>query len=481
MANKPKTPTTQEAQQSQGVQQAPVIQQDNGEHRKQVKPDSKDGIEKTRKRLAALQAALDPTGPNYKPELAEAFQNARSILADSIGDVQQAADFIAELEELEPFIQTELAKDPDGAKLSNFMDTYTARELLDMAEDPDNAFAKALAAARENVNQQSHNLLQVKYKPGVELKASTDKLSNIFYSVTAPAGKELNGQRGLLTMPERDSMNELSYERHGASKEISLFYDFFTNESRLRKIGINNKFDSYDFFISAIADNLFLDGNNAVSLTKFWHELGNTTSPSTAQLTELYKRLVRGATTIVTIDDFDVQKAWGNNKYSEIISPLMPLQIKGERFIANGNVASATIIINNLSPFFVLSQSLGHYSTWKRDILKLYTGRKTPRYYAVFQYLMIQIGWLRNPTSARSNKITYKDLYEYTGDTSTRSKQLTRDMMYRLFDEVFIPAKYIKSYKEDTTGEPGVIINCTKNPLALPKTTKKKKSNSDVV
>ena len=280
-----------------------------------------------------------------------------------------------------------------------------------------------------------------------------------------------------MTMPPRSTMTELSYERKGAKEEISLYYDYFTNESELKKRGITNKFDSYDFFISAVSDNLLLEGNNVVSLTKFWHELGNDTSPSTAQLTELYKRLVKGATTIVTIDDSNVQKAWGNSKYGEIISPLIPVTIKGERFIANGNVATATIFINNLSPFFALSKSLGHYTTWKKDVLRLYTGRKTPRYYAVLQYLMTQIGWLRNSNSTRSNKITYQDLCEYTNDTSTRGQQLTRDMAYRLLDEVFIPVGYIKSYKEDASGELGIKVAYSPNTAALPTPKKKKPQN----
>ena len=87
--------------------------------------------------------------------------------------------------------------------------------------------------------------------------------------------------------------------------------------------------------------------------------------------------------------------------------------------------------------------------------------------------MITQIGWLRNPNSKRSNKITYSSVYEYCGDSTTRSKQLTRDMIYRLLDEIFKPAGYITSYKEDNKGEPGVILTYTANTAALPGKGKK--------
>ena len=38
------------------------------------------------------------------------------------------------------------------------------------------------------------------------------------------------------------------------------------------------------------------------------------------------------------------------------------------------------------------------------------------------------------------------------------AKQLTRNMLYRLLDEVFIPTGYIKTYKEDDRTTPGVVL-----------------------
>ena len=365
-------------------------------------------------------------------------------------DSEIAQSFLTALREFLPALIDELKNDEAASKM-------TPTELVN--SDKYDEIVKR-AADRVGVKE-TENLPHIKYNKGTELKTSTDKL-------TAPKSKA-SGQREMLPIP-REEMIPLKYEsdRKNAAP-ITLFYDFFYNDNQLKRLGIDGGFDSYDFFITAVFDNLLLEGNETVSLSKVWRELGNTGSPNTTQLTELYKRAVRGATTTITIDDSEVQEAWGNNpndKYTEIISPVMPLQIRGEKFIANGNVAKAEIKILSLSPFFALSQSIGHFTTWKKEILQLYTGRKTSRYYTVLHYLMAQIAWLRNPHSTRSNKITYKELYEYNNDKSTRAKQLTRDMAYRLLDEVFIPSGYILSYKEDSKGEAGISLKYSKSGAA---------------
>lgn len=397
-------------------------------------------------------------------------------LGDKLGEMVQRArktwqpyfDLYDEKKDLEPYIKAELTKPEYAGKIfDDIMDNPI--ELLKQRQDPNSDIYKVFEAAKA-AKAAAGSLLQVKYATGTELQTSTDKLPNTFFSYNAPKSK-LNGQREMLQITQEE-MIPLKYEKTNAPP-ITLFYDFYYNEKQLQNIGITNGFDSYDYFITAVLDNLILDGNDTVSLTKVWHELGNTGSPSPERLTDLYKRLVRGMTTIITIDDREVKKAWGYGKdndaatYKEIISPIMPLQIIGEKFVANGNVAKAQLRITGLSPFFVLSQNIGHFTTWKKEILRLYTGRKTPRYYTVLQYLMTQIAWIRNPHSTRNNKITYQELYDYAGDKGTRQQQLTRDMAYRLLDEVFIPAGYVKSYKEDNNGKPGIKIKCTKNTAAL--------------
>ena len=327
------------------------------------------------------------------------------------------------------------------------------REIIERAEKQLAEFEEA-AETTDTIEQAAEILPQIKYRNSTEVKTVTDKFTNLFFSLTAPKSKGImNGQR---------QFTEVRYEKKGAKKEITLFYDYSFNEDVIKRFGLSRNFDDQSFFVASIIDNLLDEGNNTVSLTKIWHELGNEGSPNTEALTNLVNILRLGMSTIITADVSQVSEAWeithkGTNR--ELISPVIPVQIAHEKFAANGKTANAIINITGHTPFYLIGYPINHYTTWKKEILRLYTGRRTKRYYSVLRFLITQIGWMRNAKSSRSNKILYESLYEYTGDKGTRPRQLARDMMYRLFDEVFIPTGYISAYREDSTGKPGAILN----------------------
>jgi hypothetical protein len=196
--------------------------------------------------------------------------------------------------------------------------------------------------------------------------------------------------------------------------------------------------------------------------------MGETGKPGQKQKNKLYQALIKGITTTIIIDDKEVQKAWGNQKgtYKEIAGSVLPITMNSEKFIANGYIADSSIKILDFTPFMRLAISIGHVTEWDKKVLQLYTGRKTERYWNTLHFLIREIGWMRNKKSKRSNKILYSNLYTNNGDKSTRDKQLTRDMLYRLLDEVFKETGYISSYKEDSSTTPGVIL--TLNQRLLP-------------
>ena len=322
-------------------------------------------------------------------------------------------------------------------------------------------------APSESIERAEKELLKIKYAKTTEIKTVTDKLPNFFFSLTAPQPKnQVEGQREM----SLDDMIPLKYEKKNAKKEITLFYDYAYDEAKLKKHGLNKTFDDYDFFVMSICDNLKDAGNDIVTLRKIFAEMGGRDNPTAKQLEPIYHSLLKGLSTTITINDLEVRQAWGNDpdgKYHEIISPVMPVIIGAQKFIANGKVADGYVKITDVSPFWKVAKPIGHVTAWEKTVLKLYTGRRTRRYYSVLRFLMVQIGWLRNEKSRRSNKVVFSTLYKYTGDTTTRAQQLTRDMMYRLLDEVFIPAEYVTGYEEEATPTPGVILHLHKKRLQL--------------
>ena len=347
------------------------------------------------------------------------------------------------------FIEAELKKPEYGGKT-----------ITDLIENNADLASKAIDAARsalEKAKAETQKLPQLTYKEGYTVKTPTDKLIMDFFALNATVD-ELSGQRGFLqyerTLPAKP--------RNGKKKdikEITLIYDIVQDENVFKGTGLEKKFDYYDLFVAAILDNLYDEENRIVSLTKIWHELGGKGTPGEKHISKLVNSLKRGMSTIMTIDDIEVQRAWGNKRSKQIVSPVMPVQMENERYTANGQIADGVVHIMGHTPFYMVAAPLKHITEWDKDVLRLYDGRRTPRYYNVLWYLLRNIGWMRNPNTRRSNKITYKELYAHNGDKSSRDRQLTKNMMYTLLDDVFIPAGYVSTYKEEEKGkEPGVFL-----------------------
>lgn len=314
------------------------------------------------------------------------------------------------------------------------------------------------------------NLPAIHYNKSDTVTTVTDKLAHIFFSLDAPAptGNFIPGQRSFAQLTETGRM--ISYEGKKSKNEITLFYDFSYNEEVVQAFGLDKRFTDYDYFVMTILDNLHEEGNDTVSLTKIWREMGNEGNPSPEQLTELANSMRKGLSTIINIDDTETLKEWkqSNGRSHQLVSPVMPVQFILERFIANGKVANGTVKITGFSPFYMVGRPLAHIGTWDKKVLRLYSGRKTKRYYGVLRYLLREIGWIRNPKSTRKNtKIVYSSLYSYLGDKTTRAQQLSRDMLYRLLDEVFIPLGYVMAYKEEGDASPGIKLTIGKEPRKI--------------
>lgn len=419
----------------------------NGEKLEQATEEFKKALldashEKTRK---ALKSIVEDMGKDLAADLA-------NIIRENMGLFEEQLE---EWEALQPYIAEELKK-PE----------YKGKTLEEIAKESGADTEKVesiIDAARANMLRPKPP--QIQYHDSHEIKANTDKLANVFFS-TLPLENNMetiNGQRTFAPLP-------LKYEGDNDPREITVQYDYTFNEAVIKEFNLPKSFGSLGFFVSAICDNLYDEGNTTVSITKIWHELGCTGSPAGNDPTvkKVLQILRLGMSTILTVDPTQIAAGWGKTDdvfKHKLISPVIPVQILEKQLKANGRTTDATINITGHSPFYLLGAPLKRYSTWKKEVLQLYSGRRTERYYSVMKYLLINIGWLRHSHSKRSNKITYKDLYKATGAKTTRDKQLTKNMLYKIIDEAFMPTGYITKRVEATEGEPGVILTVKKDKM----------------
>lgn len=408
--------------------------------------------------------------PAYKA-IKEKLQEAGRIIEEYRLNYKELAEASEELEQLIPFLQMEIDAAQDdqafsGCTLEEVLDKgFSAdlqpidskyRALIDRAMQQLEEHRR-LAETVAEIEQAAEELPRINYHNSKQAKTVTDKLMNFFYSLDAPTPKGIiDGQRAMLP---------LKYENSKSKNEITLWFDYEYDDAVLSRNGVPKGFSGFDYFVATTLDNLKESGNNKVSYSKILDEMG--IDPAQKNIEKLAKALIKGATTTIFVDDSEVQKAWGNKNYHEIISRVLPITIGNERAIANGFVTDGIIEIDNFSPFRRLAGDLKHLTQWKKEIFLLYKGRKTERYWNVLQVLIREIGWMRN-SDKRKPKISYKLFYIQNGDKTPRDKQNTRAMIYRLLEEVFLPAGYVKSFREDNSTDPGVHVKVVRNSGLLP-------------
>lgn len=339
---------------------------------------------------------------------------------------------------------------------------------------------------RPLIGDSDEPLKRVKYNKTADVTSPTDKWAEMFFALTAPPptgrfrNKQIQGQRSFAQLPSPGiSVDYRSKAAKRKGKETNLLYDYSYNEEIIKKYGLEKSFTDYDFFVSIFLDNLKDTGNVLVSTTKIWHEMGNKGNPSPEQINELENSLLKGLSTIICVDVLQVLDTYHkpNEAISRpIITPVMPIQFSPDPAAIHGKVSNSLVAINGYSPFRIVAQALDRLTTWDKQVFSLYEGRRTKRYFGVLGYLLRQIGWMRHPKSKRNEIITYSAVYARLGDNTHRARQLTREMLDRLLEEVFEPLGYVTKYEEtnSTTGEPGI-------KLTVPKERKLLQENSDVV
>ena len=397
------------------------------------------------KKVIALISVVSDFMPFIKEELSKP-ENAKIKLYKvllcldykELQNKDKSDKLIFDDKELQSKVKTDnfilFAKDPKTAAGKIITSALDAQKLV-------NQQARAAAAKQNQIKKQAQLTPgeKLNYEKGETLKTTSTNLANEFFSL-APPITEIDGQLTLNT-----------FYSNKAGQNIAVLSYFSYNDKELSANGITNKeFTDFDYFVAMVCNNLYMENNRKVSLTKLWHEMGNPKAPNQHQIQELRKSLIKGMTTIINISNRDILEAYNINTdaYKDIKSPVMPIIFETEHNRANGYITNETINIYALSPFILVADPLNQITTWKKDILKLYKGSRTARYWRVMRYLMQQIAWMRND-NARAPKITFKTLFDKTGAKRTEDRNATLKIVEDLLKEAFIPCKYISSYNID--------------------------------
>ena len=427
MTDKPKTQQTQDAQSDYIVQQTP------GTHDAQLIADGEvlttiTGMDKlterAKQRHNQLLAAIDPDSPEYMPEVAKAFEELRAALPGIMSDINRAAELIQELDNLEPLINAELKKDPEARTLKQYMYLYTAGELLDVLDDPNNALTKALEAAR------IAKAVSTNAKRAEKVDFPLDKVNSTIW--------------GLL---EKDTQGQIALkaEKAGSKDELSIFYSI--NFDALANVQISKRQTAFDKMVYIATAALYNAGNEWVTLTQIYYALGNDRSkkPASKHLERILDSLRKMKAADIFIDN--AQEAGKYNYPSfRYEGDLLPT----EKITAsiNGKLTDAAIHLFREPPLVTFAKQRNQVTTISVKLLAAPIN-KTEKHLAIQDYLLERISRAKHGTK-KQERILLATLAEKAKDTTGKRGRIQEAAETYL--KHFKAEAWIKGYTTDKDG-----------------------------
>ena len=281
----------------------------------------------------------------------------------------------------------------------------------------------------------NENARRIKYNNSDTFTFVKDSFSNTVFSRSCDIKME-NGRPTLYAVYRSREKNKK------AVKLKSVFtYDYeYLKAFNIMDASID---PGYDRAVCTVCDNLYLNCNNRVSLSKMLKEMGIRYSQKEAA--KLLNTLRKLKAINLIVDNKAVLELYGiGERYQEIDRAFLPIAIINDRVQVNGNIAETTIEILGFSPFWLVADPISQKTEYEKELFTLYEGRRTSKYWRVIIHLMNEISYLRG--GGRSSKFLLSSIYEDIGDEDTRQKASTKKLVYELLEQVFKPLGYIDNY-----------------------------------
>lgn len=302
------------------------------------------------------------------------------------------------------------------------------------------------------------NLPSIKYNRSPSLNLSIDKIATVFFGFNAPSpARQIPGQLAF----DQIDLHPVKYEKTGANKEITLYYNYTFDRDILEQLGLKEEVDDQDYFILSFLDNIQRNGNDTISLTMLYKDMHGV-DPNSTQLTELTNRVIKLSTITVYLNDSQVLDAWNvpadpERTQKGIYFRLAPIVLGDERYIANGKVVQSAIKIESELRLLKIGRQIGQFTTVQKSLLQVKTKdgktvKKTKRHYRALRYLLKEVARMKNGT--RKPKLLYSTFLSELNEKTPRGRQLAMDQLFLILDH-FVREGWIIRYKEETTRSTG--------------------------
>ena len=340
------------------------------------------------KHIAAIAAALAPDFYKTMEDVidvtntikaylnSDAVRNSMRSFIDTmqpvLDNLQPIQDLIDEIRELEPYLKAELDRSEyEGQTLECVMDDYTPGELLDLRNDPDSFFARAIEAAKAARDVDRETKIDV-YKAS-KLDLPTDKLNLFAWDL-----RETNGQI------------KFNLSRAGSDDTATALFSLSFDDDP--NIKLTREINHFDKRVMSACGTAFASGYPIISATGIYYAMGNTGKPNPKHINKINDTLTKLDMAKVFVDN-TIEA--GTYNYPIFRKEDRLLHFKRVSRIVNGKTTDAVIQILEEPILMTFARQRKQISAIPIKVLQT-PSKRTNNYYQIEDYLLWRIAQQKN-------------------------------------------------------------------------------------
>ena len=228
---------------------------------------------------------------------------------------------------------------------------------------------------------------------------------------------------------------KIALERRGAGKQVNIFYSInFDAIEENENVTISKQLLPFDKRVYIAASALFNAGNEYFSVTQLHRVMGNTSSPTAAQVQRINDSITKLSSAKIFIDNSQEIAAKYKYPFFKYDSNLLPME-RVTRVEINGQVVEAAIHLYREPPLITFARERKQVTTVPAKLLQSPIS-KTDANLQLEDYLLGRIS--REARSKTSARFLFKTIFENAGISTAKQKQRAPEKI----------EKYLKYYKQ---------------------------------
>lgn len=421
------------------------------ENAKSISSGLSDITETAKKALTGINAIVNS---DWFKTLKEATLSVNTFIQENSEFFAALAKGAAELESLVPYIQMELDGSPKygGMTIEDVLEcigtdgtagNIVVEGILEKAKQRQAEYDAAANTVAE-IEQAAEELPRIIANPTENINFPLDKPNSVIWNLLASAEK--NGQMRL----------NINTSKKGSKQDALILYSISFDELETG-VSITKRLTAFDKLCYIAAGAIWNAGNEITTPTQIYYVMGNSKKPSAEDIRKINDSLTKMGIGRIYVDneqEIKTAKGYAHFRYD---GQLLPFE-RVNAYI-NGQLTDSAIHFFREPPLISFARERKQITTFSRKLLESPIS-KTDANLRLQDYLLEQIGHMKDPKNPRNNVILLETIYKKCEITSTKQKQRAPEKIEKFLAH-FKKCEWIKDYK----------LSADKVEIFFPKTT----------